>query len=84
MFQLLEGVVPYSERDSQTYLEHGWWRGWTLGDYFDRAADIHPAKEGVTSGARVIGSPASFPSPTPPHSPDTTLRPGLPQDLCYK
>lgn len=46
MFQLLEGVVPYNEQDSQTYLERGWWRGWTLGDYFDRAADIHPAKEG--------------------------------------
>ena len=46
MFQLLEGVTPYNEQDSQTYLQRGWWRGWTLADYFDRAAVMHPAKEG--------------------------------------
>lgn len=46
MFQLLEGAVPYREQDSRTYLQRGWWRGWTLADYFDRASDIHPAKIG--------------------------------------
>ena len=46
MFQLLEGTVPYSDEDVKNYLRRGWWRGWTLSDYFDRAADVHPAKEG--------------------------------------
>ncbi len=45
MFKLLEGVVPYKEEDVQTYINNGWWRGLTLGDFLDRAADMHPEKE---------------------------------------
>lgn len=45
MFELLEGVVPYKEEDVQTYIKNGWWRGLTLGDFLDRAADMHPEKE---------------------------------------
>jgi 2,3-dihydroxybenzoate-AMP ligase/mycobactin salicyl-AMP ligase len=45
MFELLEGVVPYKEEDVQTYINNGWWRGLTLGDFLDRAADMHPEKE---------------------------------------
>jgi 2,3-dihydroxybenzoate-AMP ligase/mycobactin salicyl-AMP ligase len=45
MFKLLEGAVPYKAEDVETYIRNGWWRGQTLGDYLDRAADMHPAKE---------------------------------------
>lgn len=45
MFKLLEGVVPYREEDVERYVKQGWWRGLTLGDYLDRAADMHPNKE---------------------------------------
>ena len=45
MFELLEGVVPYKAEDEEIYIKRGWWRGFTLGDYLDLAADIHPDKE---------------------------------------
>jgi len=45
MFKLLEGTVPYKLEDEQEYINRGWWRGLTLSDYLDRAADIHPNKE---------------------------------------
>lgn len=45
MLELLEGVVPYKEEDVETYINHGWWRGLTLADFLDRAADMHPDKE---------------------------------------
>lgn len=45
MVVLLEGVVPYKEADVETYIQKGWWRGLTLGDFLDRAADMHPNKE---------------------------------------
>lgn len=45
MFELLKGVVPYKEEDAETYIKNGWWRGLTLGDFLDRAADMHPEKE---------------------------------------
>ena len=45
MFEPLEGVVPYKEDDVKTYIDNGWWRGLTLGDFLDRAADMHPEKE---------------------------------------
>lgn len=44
MVKLPEGVVPYKPEDEQTYIKRGWWRGLTLGDYLDRAADVHPNK----------------------------------------
>ncbi len=44
MFTLLEGAVPYKQEDVETYLKNGWWRGMTLADYLDRAADVHPEK----------------------------------------
>ncbi|MFC1495181.1 AMP-binding protein, partial [Thermodesulfobacteriota bacterium] len=45
MFKLLEGAILYKLEDEQEYITRGWWRGLTLGDYLDRAADIHPNKE---------------------------------------
>ncbi|MGD9158521.1 MAG: AMP-binding protein [Desulfobacteraceae bacterium] len=45
MFKLLDGVVPYKPEDEEIYINRGWWRGFTLGDYLDLAADIHPDKE---------------------------------------
>lgn len=45
MVQILEGVVPYREEDVELYTRRGWWPGLTLGDYLDRAADVHPDKE---------------------------------------
>ncbi len=45
MFKLLEGAIPYNSEDEQEYIRRGWWRGLTLSDYLDRAADIHPDKE---------------------------------------
>ncbi len=44
MSTLLEGVVPYRQEDVETYIKKGWWRGMTLGDYLDQAADMHPDK----------------------------------------
>jgi non-ribosomal peptide synthetase component E (peptide arylation enzyme) len=46
MVDLLEGVVPYNPADTKKYIESGWWRGVTLGELLDRAADIHPDKIG--------------------------------------
>lgn len=46
MTQLLEGVVPYQEKDAARYIREGWWRNLTLGDLLDRAAAIHPNKIG--------------------------------------
>ena len=43
--QALEGTTPYREEDAERYIRLGWWRGLTLGDLLDRAADIHPDKE---------------------------------------
>ena len=45
MFRLLEGAVPFREEDAAGYVERGWWKGRTLGDLLDEAADIHPDKE---------------------------------------
>ena len=45
MFKILEGAVPYKPEDEEKYISRGWWRGFTLGDYLDLAADIHPDKE---------------------------------------
>jgi len=45
MFKLLEGATPYRDEDERHYLNNGWWRGLTLSDYLDRAADVHPNKE---------------------------------------
>ncbi|SHO52386.1 AMP-binding protein [Desulfopila aestuarii] len=45
MTQLLEGTIPYREEDVKKYIDKGWWRGITLGDLLDRAADMHPDKE---------------------------------------
>jgi 2,3-dihydroxybenzoate-AMP ligase/mycobactin salicyl-AMP ligase len=45
MIQLLEGVQPYREEDIKKYIDKRWWRGVTLGDILDRAADMHPDKE---------------------------------------
>jgi non-ribosomal peptide synthetase component E (peptide arylation enzyme) len=46
MVQLLEGVTPYRDEDVALYTKRGWWPGLTLGDYLDRAADVHPDKVG--------------------------------------
>ena len=45
MVELLQGVTPYREEDVAQYLNNKWWRGLTLGDLLDRAADMHPDRE---------------------------------------
>ncbi|MBN2059307.1 MAG: AMP-binding protein [Deltaproteobacteria bacterium] len=57
MFKLLEGFTPYREEDVALYLKRGWWPNLTLGDLLDRAADIHPEKEGFvdTNGRLTYG-----------------------------
>ncbi len=45
MVELLKGVTPYREEDVAQYLNNNWWRGLTLGDFLDRAADMHPDQE---------------------------------------
>jgi non-ribosomal peptide synthetase component E (peptide arylation enzyme) len=45
VFRLLEGVTPFREEDAERYVKRGWWRGLTLGEVLDEAADIHPDKE---------------------------------------
>ena len=45
-FELLEGAVPYRDEDAADYSRLAWWTGLTLGDWLDRAADMHPDKEG--------------------------------------
>ena len=52
MFELLEGAIPYKTEDEQKYITRGWWRGLTLGDYLDRAADMHPNKEAYVDRIR--------------------------------
>lgn len=47
MVELLEGVVPYRPEDIELYINRKWWRGLTLGDLLDRAADMHPEKEAI-------------------------------------
>jgi 2,3-dihydroxybenzoate-AMP ligase len=46
VFQILEGATPYRDQDAARYLRSGWWRGLTLSDYLDRAADACPGKVG--------------------------------------
>ena len=45
MAERLQGVTPYREEDVARYLNNKWWRGLTLGDLLDRAADMHPDQE---------------------------------------
>ena len=46
MFKILEGATPYKEEDAERYLDEGWWRGLTLSDWLDKAADAHPDQVG--------------------------------------
>jgi 2,3-dihydroxybenzoate-AMP ligase len=46
VFQILEGATPYDDKDAELYLRRGWWRGLTLSDWLDRAAQLHPDKLG--------------------------------------
>lgn len=41
----LEGFTPYHKEDAEKYNRLGWWRGLTLGELLDRAADVHPDRE---------------------------------------
>lgn len=45
MIHLLEGVTPYKKKDINLYFQNKWWRGLTLSDLLDRAADMHPDQE---------------------------------------
>ncbi|GAH68202.1 unnamed protein product, partial [marine sediment metagenome] len=46
MAKVLEGFVPYKKKVAEKYNKFRWWSGLTFGDILDRAADIHPEKEG--------------------------------------
>lgn len=45
--RLVEGFVPPKKEDAERYLRNGWWRGITLGDVLDRAAERYPDKEAL-------------------------------------
>lgn len=54
MVEYLEGFIPYKEEDAEKYNKYRWWAGLTFGDVLDRAADVHPDKEGfVDSNTRL-------------------------------
>jgi 2,3-dihydroxybenzoate-AMP ligase len=44
MVNILEGAPPYRDDDARSYLLNGLWRGLTLSDRLDRAADLNPEK----------------------------------------
>ncbi len=46
MDDILRGATPYREEDAALYQSRGWWRGLTLSDYLDRAAEACPDKVG--------------------------------------
>ena len=50
MKNVLKGFVPYKKQDADKYNKFRWWAGLTLGDIFDRAADIYPEKEAFVDG----------------------------------
>ncbi len=50
MRNVLKGFVPYKKEDADRYNKLRWWAGLTLGDIFDRAADIYPEKEAFVDG----------------------------------
>lgn len=52
MFEFLAGAPPYREDDAEDYLRGRWWSGLNLGDLLDRAADIHPNREGFVDRQR--------------------------------
>jgi 2,3-dihydroxybenzoate-AMP ligase/mycobactin salicyl-AMP ligase len=41
----LEGFPGYKKEDAERYRKLRWWLGITLGDMFDKAADLYPNKE---------------------------------------
>jgi non-ribosomal peptide synthetase component E (peptide arylation enzyme) len=44
MVDLMEGFIPYAEKDAEKYSRLRWWPGLTFGDILDRAADMFPDK----------------------------------------
>ncbi|MFP4641402.1 MAG: AMP-binding protein [Dehalococcoidia bacterium] len=46
----VEGFPGYRKEDAERYSKFRWWRGMTLGDMLDRAADVYPDKEAVVEG----------------------------------
>ena len=43
----LEGFPAYKKEDAEKYSKFRWWLGITLGDMFDKAADLYPNKEAL-------------------------------------
>ena len=50
MKNALKGFVLYNKEDADKYNKLRWWAGLTLGDVFDRAADVNPEKEAFVDG----------------------------------
>ena len=48
----LEGFVPYEGEAAELYEKRRWWLGLTLGDMFDKASDVYPAKEALVGAGK--------------------------------
>jgi len=46
-YKPIEGFTPYKPEDADRYTKLRWWLGITLGDMFDKAADLYPEKEAL-------------------------------------
>ena len=47
----LEGFRPYDPSAAALYAERRWWLGMTVGDMFDKSADLYPRKEALVGWA---------------------------------
>ena len=43
----IDGSTPYGLEAAEKYTRLGWWRGITLGNMFDKAAELYPDKEAI-------------------------------------
>lgn len=49
---MLEGAAPYRGEDAGVYSDHRWWSGLPLGELLDRAAQLHPNRQGFIDRER--------------------------------
>lgn len=48
----LEGYTPYDPKAAELYARKRWWLGLTMGDVFDKATDVHPAKKALVGSGK--------------------------------
>ena len=55
----LSGFRPYDPSAAALYAERRWWLGMTVGDMFDKSADLYPRKEALVGWAATAPSSAT-------------------------